>query len=68
MQSKTAIYIHKPTQKVIWRHSTTSPYLVKSKFYWEKEKLKVFEWLIRERWLDRKEVEIRDYRGTTSNE
>ena len=61
MKINTAIYIHKPTGKVLWRVNEKPT----NRYFWEKKKIKVFEWLIRERWLDRSEVEVKDMSGDT---
>lgn len=66
-----AVFIDKTTKNVIWR-LTSKPFNPKfpgfNKFYWEKEKLVILDKLIKDRFLDKRDIEIRDYSGVLENE
>lgn len=53
----TAVFIHKPTGKLLYRLST-KPY---NKYFWEKEKVMTVEKLVKDQFLRREEIEVRDY-------
>lgn len=59
----TAIFIHKPTQKVLYRLSMKPI----NKYMWEKEKVMQFERIVKERFINKHEIEVRDY-GTNQPE
>jgi len=53
----TAVFIHKPTQALLYRLSIKPL----NKYFWEKEKVMMFEKLVKDRFLERREIEVRDY-------
>ncbi len=66
-----ALFIDKNTNKVIWR-LVSKPFSEKhphfNKFYWNKEKQEVLERLIKDRFLNKHEIEIRDYSRAIEND
>ena len=59
----TAVFIHKPTQKLLYRLSIKPI----NKYMWEKEKVMVFEKIAKDRFINKHEIEVRDY-GTNQPE
>lgn len=57
----TAIFTEKATGKVIYRLNTRN---VLGKYFWEKEKALVLKKLIKDRFLDEKDIKVVDYTGT----
>ena len=62
----SAIFTEKSTGRVLHRLNSkpfdkAHPYF--SKFYWEKEKAEVLEKLVKDRFLTKSEIDIKDYNG-----
>ena len=54
---KTAIFTEKLTGKVIYRLSTKPL----NKYFWEKRKLEILDWLVKEKFYSKHEIKIQDY-------
>jgi hypothetical protein len=54
---RTALFVHKPTQKVIYRLSMKTGF----KYLWEKEKVLTLERLAKDKFINKAEIDIRDY-------
>jgi len=57
LYTRTALFIHKPTQKVIFRLNMRTGF----KYLWEKEKVLTLEKLVKDKFLLKAEIEVRDY-------
>jgi hypothetical protein len=53
---RTAFFVHKPTQKVIYRLSMKTGF----KYLWEKEKVMTLERLAKDKFINKAEIEVRD--------
>jgi hypothetical protein len=61
LYTRTAFFIHKPTQKLIYRLDMKTGF----KYLWEKEKVLTLERLAKEKFINKHEIEIRDH-GTNN--
>lgn len=59
----TALFVHRPTGKVLFRLSEKPI----NKYMWEKAKALKFEELAKDRFINKSEIDIRDY-GTNQAE
>lgn len=54
---RTALFVHKPTQKVIYRLTMNTEF----KYLWEKAKVLKLDELVKDKFLLKHEIEVRDY-------